>query len=72
MAREQGYAGEIEAVPTAAAALQRAEQMAGTADLICVTGSLSVVGEMRTVLGLAPAQAAYLGEAEVQAIQAVP
>jgi folylpolyglutamate synthase/dihydropteroate synthase len=58
-------------IPAAQDALARAEALIGPEDLICVTGSLSVVGEMRSVLGLPPAEAAYLNEAAVQALQNV-
>jgi dihydrofolate synthase/folylpolyglutamate synthase len=70
MARETGYTGPLEAVSTATDALARAESLVQPGDLICATGSLaSVVSEVRANLGLAPARAAYLDEATVQALQ---
>lgn len=60
IAREIGYQGAIQCEPRAADALMAAEGEAGDDDVICVTGSLFVVGEIRSVLGLAPARAAYL------------
>jgi dihydrofolate synthase/folylpolyglutamate synthase len=69
MAREAGFSGHIEQCPAAVDALQRAEAMVSATDMICVTGSLFVVGEMRDVLGLPPARATYLDEAAVQALQ---
>ncbi|GAB4555450.1 MAG: folylpolyglutamate synthase/dihydrofolate synthase family protein [Anaerolineae bacterium] len=70
LARESGFSGEIHAFPSASEALRCAETLAQTGDVICATGSLSVVGELRTVLGLAPAHAAYLDEQTVQNLQA--
>lgn len=67
LAREAGYAGPIETYPAGRDALKRAEALAAPNDLICATGSLSVVGELRTVLGLPPGRAAYLDEAVVRA-----
>lgn len=69
MARETGYGRTVEQCAAAADALQHAEAQLTVADLICVTGSLFVVGEMRAVLGLPPARATYLDEAAVQALQ---
>jgi dihydrofolate synthase / folylpolyglutamate synthase len=69
MARNSGYTGEIEMIPPADEALARATTLVSSDDLICVTGSLSIVGEIRTLLGLTPARAAYLDEATVQMLQ---
>lgn len=69
-ARLSGYEHDITQLPDAADALHFAESLVQPNDLICVTGSLFVVGEMRNVLGLSPARAAYLDEAAVQAMQA--
>jgi dihydrofolate synthase/folylpolyglutamate synthase len=69
LARQSGYQGAIEALPAARDALGFAETCARPDDLICVTGSLSVVGEMRSVLGLPPARAMYLDEVAVQNLQ---
>ncbi len=71
IARNAGYSGPLDQIPEAKEALKRAEFLAGPNDLICVTGSLSVVGEMRTALDLAPGRAAYLDVAEVQALQSI-
>lgn len=49
--REHGAAA-VEAVPGVAAALARARALAGPRDLILATGSLVVVGEALTALGL--------------------
>jgi dihydrofolate synthase/folylpolyglutamate synthase len=57
IARSCGFSGPIELIPSALDALASAEAVAGPTDLICVTGSLSVVGEVRSILGLAPARA---------------
>jgi dihydrofolate synthase/folylpolyglutamate synthase len=69
LAHDAGYAGPIVAMTSAQEALGAAEALVGGDDLICVTGSLMIVGEMRTVLELAPARAAYLDDAAVQAMQ---
>ncbi len=71
MARNFGYTGELEMIPPAQEALARAQALAGPRDMICVTGNLAIVGEMRSILGLTPARAAYLDEAVVQARQAM-
>jgi dihydrofolate synthase/folylpolyglutamate synthase len=52
IARKQGYTGVIEEIPQVEAALDRARELVGPDGLICTTGSLFIVGEMRTVCGL--------------------
>jgi dihydrofolate synthase/folylpolyglutamate synthase len=52
IARQQGYTGLVEQIPDAEAALQRASDRVGPGGLVCVTGSLFLVGELRTVCGL--------------------
>lgn len=49
IARQTGYTGPIEIIPPVQDALNYANQLDG---FICVTGSLYIVGEARTVLGL--------------------
>ena len=71
MVRTAGYAGPLELIPPAQDALARAEALTSSRDLTCITGSLSIVGEMRTLLGLTPGRAAYLDEAAVQALQSL-
>jgi dihydrofolate synthase/folylpolyglutamate synthase len=71
LAAASGYAGPLELIPAAQEALTRAETLAGQNDLICITGSLSVAGEIRAILGLTPARAAYLDEATVQSLQSM-
>ncbi|HRE49239.1 MAG TPA: folylpolyglutamate synthase/dihydrofolate synthase family protein [Aggregatilineales bacterium] len=69
-ARESGFTGTIESRSAAAEALAYAESLATRPDdLVCVTGSLSVVGEARTVLKLTPARASYLDEPIVKTRQ---
>jgi dihydrofolate synthase/folylpolyglutamate synthase len=68
-ARAAGFIGPIEPIPSAADALTRAREVAGTDGLIAVTGGLSIVGEMRAILGLSPTRAAYLDDPVVQAHQ---
>jgi dihydrofolate synthase/folylpolyglutamate synthase len=43
IARDSGYTGPLELIPVAQDALARAESLIGPEDVICVTGSLSVV-----------------------------
>jgi dihydrofolate synthase/folylpolyglutamate synthase len=52
IARQRGYEGVIEEIPQIEAALRRAGELVGPDGLICTTGSLFVIGEMRTVCGL--------------------
>lgn len=52
IARRQAFTGPIEQIPQAEAALRRASELVGPDGLICTTGSLFLVGEMRTVCGL--------------------
>ncbi len=52
LAERQGFAGTIHQVPDVRLALQRATELVGRDGLICTTGSLFIVGEMRTVCGL--------------------
>ncbi len=60
IARSSGYTGPLDLIPAARDALACAEGLAGPGDLICATGSVSLVGEMRSVLRLTPAQACSL------------
>ena len=46
----------VEVAPDIGAALAIARVRAGAAGLVCVTGSLALAGDARTVLGLAPAE----------------
>jgi dihydrofolate synthase/folylpolyglutamate synthase len=46
--------GILFTIPDIAAALDKALSLATLHDIICVTGSLFVVGAARAVLGLAP------------------
>lgn len=54
IARQQGFTRPIEKIPAADAALQRAAELVGPDGLMCTTGSLFIVGEMRTLCGLPP------------------
>jgi dihydrofolate synthase/folylpolyglutamate synthase len=72
LAHQAGYTGPADSCPAAVDALARAQALASPKDVICVTGSLSVVGEMRTVLGLTPAHAVYLDQEAVQVLQNTP
>lgn len=52
MAREQGHAKPILILPTVADALAAAAQHAGNTGTVCITGSLYLVGEARTIYEL--------------------
>ncbi len=68
-ARADGFAGAIEMIPAVHGALVRARQVAGRDGRILITGSVSIVGEMRAILELPPTRAAYLNAESVQALQ---
>lgn len=55
IARQTGYSGPITIQPIVGEAVRFA--LATTGGMVCVTGSLYVVGEARTVLGLQPGKA---------------
>ncbi|MCB9437532.1 MAG: bifunctional folylpolyglutamate synthase/dihydrofolate synthase [Anaerolineales bacterium] len=55
IAHQTGYTGPITVQPVVGEAVQFA--LANTKGMVCVTGSLYVVGEARTVLGLQPGKA---------------
>ncbi len=52
VARQHGYDRPILQIPELSASLARATELVGPGGLICTTGSLFVIGEMRTVCGL--------------------
>ena len=68
-AKAVGFTGVIEAIPSATDALARAREVAGSQGRIIVTGSFSIVGELRAILDLSPTHAAYLDNAAVQTLQ---
>ena len=60
IARATGYAGPIETIASVGDAVVHARALATPDDLICATGSLFVVGEVRDIYGLRPGHAVYL------------
>jgi dihydrofolate synthase/folylpolyglutamate synthase len=52
VAHKVGYKGTVEQIVPVEDALRRAEELAGSEGMICVTGSLFIVGEVRTLYGL--------------------
>lgn len=62
IAREIGYTGTLEIIPQVPCALLTAEAYAGEMGLACVTGSLYLVGEARTVYNLKVGQVARVQE----------
>lgn len=57
IARRQGFTGTIELIPFVPDALETARQYATQTGLVCVTGSIYLVGEVRTFYGLKAGQA---------------
>ncbi len=57
IARSGGYAGTIKVIPFVPDAMAAAQQAASDEGLICVTGSIYLVGEVRTLYGLEAGQA---------------
>ena len=51
-ARQARFTGPVYEIPDVQGALQRSVELVGPAGLICTTGSIFIVGEMRTVCGL--------------------
>ena len=68
-AQAVGFSGVIEAIPSAADALAKAREVSGSQGRIIVTGSFSIVGELRAILDLSPTHATYLDNATVQTLQ---
>jgi dihydrofolate synthase/folylpolyglutamate synthase len=64
-----GYTGPMHTIPAAIEALAFSDTIAMPNDVICVTGSVALVGEMRAVLNLPTAHAMYLDENAVKAHQ---
>lgn len=62
-ARRAGFNGEVEAIADLDAAINRAKELAGSEGLVCVTGSMFIVGEVRTLLGLEPNEAVRVSSA---------
>lgn len=58
VAHAVGYTGGIDQIPHVAAALAQAQRLAGPEGLVIITGSLFIVGEVRTIFGLPPGHAA--------------
>ncbi len=56
LARDVGYSRPIQLMSNVPAALDEAGRLAGKNGLICVTGSVYIVGEARTYFGLTPGQ----------------
>jgi dihydrofolate synthase/folylpolyglutamate synthase len=54
LVRDAGYLGAVEVVAVLSEAIQQAERLAGDSGMVCITGSLYLVGEARTVYGLEP------------------
>lgn len=51
-AYQMNFAGSVDKIPSVVDALDQASRLVGPEGLICVTGSLFIVGEMREVCGL--------------------
>lgn len=53
---------ELSIAPTTAAALEQALELVSDGEMVCAAGSLSIVGEARDALGIAPGEAATFSE----------
>ncbi len=61
-ARHAGFAGPIEAIADLSATIERAKELAGSGGLVCITGSMFIVGEVRTLYGLRPNEAVRVSD----------
>ncbi len=61
-ARHAGFTGPVEAIADLSATMERAKQLAGPAGLVCITGSMFIVGEVRTLYGLRPNEAVRVSD----------
>lgn len=66
IARQCGYAGPISIKPPVDEAIQHAKATTVETGMICVTGSLYVVGEVRTELGLQPGRISALAASSAE------
>ncbi|MBI5928148.1 MAG: bifunctional folylpolyglutamate synthase/dihydrofolate synthase [Chloroflexi bacterium] len=62
-ARHAGFMGQIEAIADLQTTIEHAKQLAGVAGLVCITGSMFIVGEVRTLYGLRPNEAVRVSNA---------
>ncbi|MCC6799411.1 MAG: bifunctional folylpolyglutamate synthase/dihydrofolate synthase [Anaerolineae bacterium] len=60
VARAVGFTGSIDQIPHVGEALAQAQRLAGSDGLVVTTGSLFIVGEVRTIFGLPPGHAARI------------
>ncbi len=61
-ARHAGFAGPIEAIADLSATMERAKELAASEGLVCITGSMFIVGEVRTLYGLRPNEAVRVSD----------
>lgn len=62
IARETGFRGDIAQIPSVPEALAEARRVARCDGLVVTTGSLFIVGEMRTIFGLPPGHTRRIAE----------
>jgi dihydrofolate synthase/folylpolyglutamate synthase len=69
IARQTGFAGPVVQIAAADEALQRASELVGPDGIICATGSMFLVGEMRTFCGLPPGHVILAVPSSVAAVR---
>jgi folylpolyglutamate synthase/dihydropteroate synthase len=69
IARQTGYSGPIEQIAAVDVALQRASEVVGPGGMICTTGSMFLVGEMRTFCGLPPGHVIHAVQSSLAAVR---
>ena len=62
IARATGFAGAIAQIPSVPDALSEAQRLAGGEGLVVITGSLFIVGEVRSIFGLPPGHTRRMAE----------
>lgn len=64
VAREVGFSGGVYQIPSVPEAVAEAQRIAGRGGLVVVTGSLFIVGEVRTIFELPPGHASRVVDTE--------
>ncbi|NLX10259.1 MAG: bifunctional folylpolyglutamate synthase/dihydrofolate synthase [Chloroflexi bacterium] len=69
-AEQQGFSGSIHRIPDVREALEQASVLAAPDGVICTTGSLFIVGEVRTIYGLPPGHVRRAAQDDVAPLRA--
>lgn len=64
IARDAGFSGGVDQIPSVPEAVAEAQRIAGRDGLVVVTGSLFIVGEVRTIFELPPGHASRIADTE--------